>query len=1019
MVAIISSVPMLCSRTRSLLAVLLLTACGEDPLNDEMGEQTVAVIEGSPEAEVVLAFVNDLTVTEAVLDDDVGLDRRAAANIIEHRDGLPGPDDNDLFDDIEELDSVSYVGESAIAKILAFAVAADEPPAVDLVIDNASLALDRIEAGEVVAANCDVRNAGSDGAGESRLKYYFSQDRVWDEDDTYLNYDGVDALEGGASGQEQANLRVPAGTSDGYYYILFIADFDADVAELDEDNAGAVPLMVGSVEALPDLVAVNVTVASPVVLAGETLEVSATVVNLGFDAADASRMIYLLSADDRQDAGDRQLSFDTVGALSPDAQSQEGALLRISTATSAGAYHLLLVVDADEGTHEFDESNNVIAVPFLVTRDSPSADRADLVIEGATLEGRDGEFAASLQVANRGVRAAETNILRYYLSSDDAFDVDDTYLNYDRVGDLDVDQVGSESANLSLGSAVDEGGWFVLVVVDANDDVSERFESNNLVAMPVVASDPAAPRDNPDLNAPDLMVVDGVADSMEVPAGTRASLHIQLENVGEFPAASSRVKYYLSHDRRYDEFDDYVGADSVPALMPGQVCDESVTPLIPAIAEHGTWYLLAVADAGETVVETFESNNVRATPIEVTVDEPGLDAADLFSASASVDRTSIAAGRKAYVNFTARNGGVRSADSARIKFYLSTDTRRDDGDRYLAYRDTSPLGVGSHQDLNADLRIPADFADGSAYILIVMDSERAIEERYESNNVLAIPLNIGADSTDAPVYPHQCPTDIFADSDLLPLHTVATFNTLHLGHDNGKDLASLACIVSHFDLVGLQEIETPEAVAELVDALEFITGETWYGHVSPTEAGRGASTEYYAFVWRTTEVVMTEAIGFYPDLEDDFKREPYGANFRMGEFDFTFLTFHQRYGELAQRREEARHLGDVYAYFQDANGSESDVLIGGDFNLPADDAAYLFLGTDDMTFVTDPEQNTSIGMSGLSNSFDNIFFPGPPLTEMIGSGAHDFTVANWAEMIEMVTDHIPVWASFDISADDD
>ncbi|MFK8003064.1 MAG: CARDB domain-containing protein [Polyangiales bacterium] len=1013
---------MLCFRTRSLLfAALLLTACGQDPLTDEMGEQTVAVIEGSPEAGVVLAFVNDLNVTEAILDDEVGLDRRAAANIIEHRDGLPGPDDDDLFDDIEELDSVAYVGESAIAKILAYAVAgAEEPASVDLIVDNASLALDRAEEGEVVAANCDVRNAGSEGAGESRLKYYFSRDRVLDDEDTYLNYDDVDALEGGASEQEQANLRVPAGTTDGYYYILFVADFDGDVTELDEDNANAVPLMVGGVDALPDLVATDVVVPSPVVLAGETLEVSATVANLGFAAAEASRLIYLLSTDERRDAGDRQLSFDSVGALSPGARSQEGAQLRVSTATSAGAYYLLLVVDADEDTNEFDEANNTVAVPFLVTRDAPDADRADLIIEGATLEGRDGTFAASLQVANRGVRAAESNILRYYLSNDDVLDVDDAYLNYDRVGELGVDELGSESANLSLGNVVDEGGWFVLVVVDANDDVSERFESNNLVAMPVVASDPAAPRDNPDLEAPDLMVVDGVTESMEVPAGTRAALHVQLENVGDFPAASSRVKYYLSHDRRYDESDDYVGADSVPALMPGQVCDESVEPLIPAIAEHGTWYLLAVADAGETVVETFESNNVRATPIEVTVDDPSLDAADLFSASASIDRTSIEAGRKAYVNFTVENGGVRSAEPVRIKFYLSSDTRRDDDDDYLAYRDTSALAVGSHQDMNADLRIPADAEDGSAYILIVMDSERAIEERYESNNVLAIPFNIGADSADAPVYPYQCPLDLFADGDLLPLHTIATFNTLHLGHDNGKDLASLACIVSHFDLVGLQEIETPQAVAELVDALEFITGEAWFGHVSPREAGRGSSTEFYAFVWRTADVQMTEAIGFYPDLEDDFKREPYGANFRMGQFDFTFLTFHQRYGELAQRREEARHLGDVYAYFQEANGSESDVLIGGDFNLPADDAAYLFLGGgDDITFVTAPEQKTSIGLSGLSNSFDNIFFPGPYLSEMTGSGALDFTNANWMEMIETVTDHIPVWASFDIRSDDD
>ncbi len=80
--------------------------------------------EGSAEALAVLALVNDKVVDFALLDDDVGLDRRAATNIIEHRDGADGTAataDDDLYETVAELDGISYVGNSALNKLLIYA----------------------------------------------------------------------------------------------------------------------------------------------------------------------------------------------------------------------------------------------------------------------------------------------------------------------------------------------------------------------------------------------------------------------------------------------------------------------------------------------------------------------------------------------------------------------------------------------------------------------------------------------------------------------------------------------------------------------------------------------------------------------------------------------------------------------------------------------------------------------------------------------------------------------------------
>src|SRR5690606_37836442 len=219
--------------------------------------------------------------------------------------------------------------------------------------EGATLAAAQADPGEVVPASCVVRNAGSAAAAETRLKYYLSEDARWDAGDTYLNYDAVAPLAAGAASPEEANLRVPAGTPDGRYYVLFVADSTDAVAEASEDNVVALPLAVGDLAAAgPDLVLEDVSVPSREVRPGETLSVAATVVNAGVADAAASRLVYYLSTDAALDAGDKQLSYDSVGALAPGARSPEDAALRITTATRAGDYYVLFVLDADGAVAE-------------------------------------------------------------------------------------------------------------------------------------------------------------------------------------------------------------------------------------------------------------------------------------------------------------------------------------------------------------------------------------------------------------------------------------------------------------------------------------------------------------------------------------------------------------------------------------------------------------------------------------------------------------------------------------------
>lgn len=104
----------------AVLFVLFAFGCAEQaPVTSPVVEtvEGFRIVEGSPEAVGVLAFLNDASTTFEVLDDEVRLDRRAAESLIEHRDGpdgLHGTADDLLYQSIAEVDRRYFVGTAAL-----------------------------------------------------------------------------------------------------------------------------------------------------------------------------------------------------------------------------------------------------------------------------------------------------------------------------------------------------------------------------------------------------------------------------------------------------------------------------------------------------------------------------------------------------------------------------------------------------------------------------------------------------------------------------------------------------------------------------------------------------------------------------------------------------------------------------------------------------------------------------------------------------------------------------------------
>ena len=105
-----------------LIATFLIPGCGSNVRMDanSTDDQSARVAAGSAEEAGILAFLNDASTTFELLDNDVALDRRAAASITDYRNGvdrIQGTSDDRTYRTIDQVDARYYVGPSALKRL--------------------------------------------------------------------------------------------------------------------------------------------------------------------------------------------------------------------------------------------------------------------------------------------------------------------------------------------------------------------------------------------------------------------------------------------------------------------------------------------------------------------------------------------------------------------------------------------------------------------------------------------------------------------------------------------------------------------------------------------------------------------------------------------------------------------------------------------------------------------------------------------------------------------------------------
>jgi len=319
------------------------------------------------------------------------------------------------------------------------------------------------------------------------------------------------------------------------------------------------------------------------------------------------------------------------------------------------------------------------AQPDLVTQ-SPAASPATL-LAGATT-------TASVTVKNQGGASAGASNLKYYLSADNAYGAGDVLLATDAVASLATGATAAVSEVVTIASSTTPGTYYILFVADADGQVTESNETNNVGNVQITVTSSTG--------SPDLVVQSPAATPLTVNAGGTTTASCTVANTGNASAAASNLKYYLSADNTYSTGDTYLATDAVTSLAAGATAAVSELLTIPSTTAAGTWYIVMFADADAQVAESSETNNSGSVAITVQVTSQGCNSTTQYPSTTLSPTTNWKSQKSIWAGeFTAFNVvsgrtyhfSLCSADGATASYDSELTLRNKTTGAFIAYSD--------------------------------------------------------------------------------------------------------------------------------------------------------------------------------------------------------------------------------------------------------------------------------------------------------------------------------------------
>ncbi len=380
-------------------------------------------------------------------------------------------DDTDQITEINEINNIAMAANRLTVRVA---------PAVDLIVSDGS-APTSASPGQNVSVSVEVTNQGTGVAGAFRVGFYVSLRPALTATDTRLGTCAFSSLAAGAKATCSVVVTIPANLALGQYTAGAIVDDLNQVAETNEtNNVGLAPnpLTIGR-QTMPDLIITDGS-APATGTAGQPVRITVEIQNQGTAAAGAFRLGTYLSVDSVITRTDIQIGTCNFPGLAVDASSTCGGNVTLPATLAPGTYYVGAIVDDTDQVRESDENNNTVLAPnqMVVAR----AAAADLTVVGLTAPdtvtaGDRPNITSSIR--NQGTADAGAFRLGYYLSTDATITTADIPLGTCSYTGLAAGANSGCAGPLLFPASLTPGRYYLGVIVDDLNQVTESNEANN------------------------------------------------------------------------------------------------------------------------------------------------------------------------------------------------------------------------------------------------------------------------------------------------------------------------------------------------------------------------------------------------------------------------------------------------------------------------------------------------------------------------------------------------------------
>jgi subtilase family serine protease len=386
-------------------------------------------------------------------------------------------------------------------------------------------------------------------------------------------------------------------------------------------------------------------------------------------------------------------------------------------------------------------------------------------------------FTITSSVKNFGGTNAGGFGTEYYLSTDTTITTADHKIGTSLVAGCAAGGTVSTTKTVTVSDTVGGGFYYVGMIVDAGNDVAEMNENNNI----------ACSADRVTLPTPDLP--DLQAFTFEPPSGSVARSFTILNEIGNFGDARCdpfTVGFYLSGDATVTTNDVRIGTrfhSGLPLMSVGANEETSVT--IPDWVPGGAYYIGMIIDPDNAIAETHEDNNVSVSAS--TVRTPWPSGPDLGTWTFFVPPFGSGA-RTFTIRNAVKNYGLVSSGPFRSEFYLSSDSWITTEDTLIGMQAQGGIAATTPgPEFTSTVTIPDSIPGGTYYVGWIIDSQNAVAETNETNNVYC---DMNTITIPAPPLP-----DLTVNTYSPPTGPVARTFTIRNGVKNIGSVASGSCTI--------------------------------------------------------------------------------------------------------------------------------------------------------------------------------------------------------------------------------